>query len=550
MRMNSIARCCLSASLNGFFVSLLLGVVPQGACAGWQPALRLDSTNGAYPSISWSPQGDARVFYGIQGTPERMVSRKRPSAAMDFGPETFVYNDGRAVAIHYDAGGSLDLAVANVARVVVLKSTDGGDSWEFQQSYTGRSSAAVTCYLPPAFTEDGTDLRLVYGYRYSDPIFGPRPEVYSARRTDGTWGASGTRLGTGEIGGAREEGDAVCVVTSLGALQSSNNGASFTLLGGSGAVPDQLYASDMALGDNHRIFLLHSYAYGPVGQDQHLTFSFSDDVGASWRSPQLPIVSGASDPMYGPRFTVDGQRMIVVWQHADAPNEHRQIRCIISNDGGQTWGSVATIVDLAANETLDPNGTLDIASHEGRTALVYAVRKDGLRDRVCFMEWVSDPGADSDRDGLPDAVETDTGVYVSPSDTGTDPTNADTDSDGMPDGWEVAHGLHPLINDALGDPDQDHFANLSEYVAGTDPHQAADLLRVSVCDPGTAATGPVICWDSRAGRTYRVYANTDLNVPWPPSFVHEVAGDGTTKAYTNSTAGSPRYFRVEVAISP
>jgi formylglycine-generating enzyme required for sulfatase activity len=51
--------------------------------------------------------------------------------------------------------------------------------------------------------------------------------------------------------------------------------------------------------------------------------------------------------------------------------------------------------------------------------------------------------ADSDFDGLDDAVETNTGLYVSESDTGTDPLNPDSDSDNLGDGFEVAKKLNP-----------------------------------------------------------------------------------------------------------
>jgi hypothetical protein len=60
---------------------------------------------------------------------------------------------------------------------------------------------------------------------------------------------------------------------------------------------------------------------------------------------------------------------------------------------------------------------------------------DGLGD-AC------DP--DDDGDGLLDDVETDTGIYVNASDTGTDPRNPDTDGDGYSDGDEVAAGSDPL----------------------------------------------------------------------------------------------------------
>jgi subtilisin family serine protease len=51
--------------------------------------------------------------------------------------------------------------------------------------------------------------------------------------------------------------------------------------------------------------------------------------------------------------------------------------------------------------------------------------------------------ADDDGDGLLDVAETLTGVFVSPSDTGTDPLDADSDDDGYGDGDEVAAGSDP-----------------------------------------------------------------------------------------------------------
>jgi hypothetical protein len=53
------------------------------------------------------------------------------------------------------------------------------------------------------------------------------------------------------------------------------------------------------------------------------------------------------------------------------------------------------------------------------------------------------PTSDEDGDDLYDVVETDTGVYVSPSDTGTDPFDWDSDDDGYSDGFEVALGSDP-----------------------------------------------------------------------------------------------------------
>lgn len=57
---------------------------------------------------------------------------------------------------------------------------------------------------------------------------------------------------------------------------------------------------------------------------------------------------------------------------------------------------------------------------------------------------------DDDGDGLPDGVESNTGIFVSASDTGTDPLDADSDGDGFEDGSEVVAGADP--NDPSSHP--------------------------------------------------------------------------------------------------
>jgi DNA-binding beta-propeller fold protein YncE len=59
-------------------------------------------------------------------------------------------------------------------------------------------------------------------------------------------------------------------------------------------------------------------------------------------------------------------------------------------------------------------------------------------------------GIDRDEDMLPNGVETNTGTFVNPDDTGTNPALADTDGDGFDDGAEVAYGSDPT--DPLSSP--------------------------------------------------------------------------------------------------
>jgi hypothetical protein len=109
---------------------------------------------------------------------------------------------------------------------------------------------------------------------------------------------------------------------------------------------------------------------------------------------------------------------------------------------------------------------------------------DGLSD---FDEYLreSDPTkADTDGDGLTDSVETNTGVFVSATDTGSSPTKTDTDGDGLTDAQEV-NGT-PRTDPNKADSDSDGFTDPEELQAGTDPNDAEDNVLAQVIANSTA----------------------------------------------------------------
>lgn len=58
------------------------------------------------------------------------------------------------------------------------------------------------------------------------------------------------------------------------------------------------------------------------------------------------------------------------------------------------------------------------------------------------------------------------------------PDYVDSDGDGMPDGWENFYHLDPEQDDGAADYDHDGFSNWQEYIAGTDPMNGNDWLRL------------------------------------------------------------------------
>ncbi|SKA86745.1 Protein of unknown function [Prosthecobacter debontii] len=94
-----------------------------------------------------------------------------------------------------------------------------------------------------------------------------------------------------------------------------------------------------------------------------------------------------------------------------------------------------------------------------------------LDDLSNFGEWQrqTDPlCADTDGDGLKDGVESQTGIWVNVTDTGSHPLLADTDGDGLTDGFEVNLKPQPT-NPNQADSDGDGRSDAEEIQRRTDP---------------------------------------------------------------------------------
>lgn len=121
-------------------------------------------------------------------------------------------------------------------------------------------------------------------------------------------------------------------------------------------------------------------------------------------------------------------------------------------------GAVADAGAAAMAAFMERQAALEALANPRGKALLAAGGVDGIF-AAGFEAAAADCNLDSDGDGLPDCVETATGVFVDLTDTGTDPLLADSDGDGLSDGDEVlgtadgldlpALGVSPLRRDLL-----------------------------------------------------------------------------------------------------
>lgn len=121
-------------------------------------------------------------------------------------------------------------------------------------------------------------------------------------------------------------------------------------------------------------------------------------------------------------------------------------------------------------------------------------------------------------------------------------TTNDSDSDGLPDAWERAFGLDPANPaDAASDPDNDGATNLREFLTGTHPRDADDVLALEVIITGEFA----LRFRTVAQRTYTVESIEDLATgAWSP--LAEIPANPTAGTVTVpiATEATHRLYRV------
>ena len=125
----------------------------------------------------------------------------------------------------------------------------------------------------------------------------------------------------------------------------------------------------------------------------------------------------------------------------------------------------------------------------------------------------------------------------------------DGDADGMPDAWELRH--QPALTNltAAGDADRDGFPDVHEYRAGTNPTNAASLLRFS----GTsewAQAGVVVRWLSAEGRSYSVDRATNLLAAEPFTSLGIRTSTPPLNVYTDVTATGVGPFIYRIRLAP
>jgi uncharacterized delta-60 repeat protein len=142
---------------------------------------------------------------------------------------------------------------------------------------------------------------------------------------------------------------------------------------------------------------------------------------------------------------------------------------------------------------------------------------------------------DTDGDGIPDRFETGTGAYVSPTNTGTSPTNSDSDGDGLYDGQEVnIYHSDPNVRDTDGDG----FDDGAEVSSGFSPTSATSTPEAW----STILTAVEYRFNAANGIAYRIETSTDL-ANWTTIETNIIGTGGVIIRFYSIEGQTRRFFR-------
>lgn len=123
-------------------------------------------------------------------------------------------------------------------------------------------------------------------------------------------------------------------------------------------------------------------------------------------------------------------------------------------------------------------------------------------------------------------------------------TFTDANDNGLPDAWEIQYfGAAPPGRPGTLDSDGDGLSDLAEFLAGTNPTNAASRLALN--PPVSSGPGWLLGWEASPGRAYRVLGSSDA-LSW--SALTEwlrAAGNQQSVNLSGPTNGTPYLFRLE-----
>ena len=114
-------------------------------------------------------------------------------------------------------------------------------------------------------------------------------------------------------------------------------------------------------------------------------------------------------------------------------------------------------------------------------------------------------------------------------------------------GWLELYGLPTTGSADYGDPDYESMNNWQEFLAGTNPTNAASVLKITTVYPIRTSLWAVVKWQSVSSRSYFLQRCSSLSSGFMTIQSNLAGADGTTIYFdTTATNATSFFYRVGV----
>jgi hypothetical protein len=243
------------------------------------------------------------------------------------------------------------------------------------------------------------------------------------------------------------------------------------------------------------------------------------------------------EPAGGTQYVCTGWSMV-----GNEPASGTTTQCVmtLTNNAVLTW---LWTTNYYLNTAAGPNGSVTIGSGwqpMGVTTQLTAVASPHYH----FATWSGDAsGTSNPLELLMNAPKSVTANFAA-NVTTTHPT---------PEAWLAQYGITSDFDQrSLDDADHDGLANWQEYVAGTDPTNAASVLAVSRIEPFLGAEEKVfgysVTWPGVTGRVYSLEVSTNL-LNWTAlEGATDLPGRSPNNTFTDRLPSNVKFYRVKVRL--